>query len=164
MKKQDKSNQRKEADSLFVHGYNLGPIYTGDFTGDGMHDIISIGDAGFAIIQLYGPRISLSEIQSWRSDNDRRVQHELATGDINSDGFIDMVSLDAGEQMLEIFSFTATGRMFYAMGFKIFESKMFSGGEPREWQPSQVIIKDFTDDNLNDVLLLTHDRLLLYTQ
>jgi len=129
-----------------------------------MHDIISIGDAGFAIIQLYGSRISLSEIQSWRSDNDRRVQHELATGDINADGFIDMVSLDAGEQMLEIFSFTASGRMLYAMGFKIFESKIFSGGEPREWQPSQVIIKDFTEDNMNDVLLLTHDRLLLYTQ
>ncbi|HIO58343.1 MAG TPA: hypothetical protein EYN30_06680, partial [Candidatus Poseidoniales archaeon] len=164
IEKQNKSDQWKEADSLFVHGYSLGPIYTGDFTGDGMHDIISIGDAGFAIIQLYGSRISLSEIQSWRSDNDRRVQHELATGDINADGFIDMVSLDAGEQMLEIFSFTASGRMLYAMGFKIFESKIFSGGEPREWQPSQVIIKDFTDDNLNDVLLLTHDRLLLYTQ
>ena len=66
--------------------------------------------------------------------------------------------------MLEIFSFTAAGRMLYAMGFKIFESKIFSGGEPREWQPSQVIINDFTDDSLNDVLLLTHDRLLLYTQ
>lgn len=164
IEKQDYSDEWEETDSLFVHGYSLGPIYTGDFTGDGIHDIISIGEAGFAIVQLYGSRISLSEIQSWRSDEDRRVQHELATGDINADGFIDMVSLDAGEQMLEIFSFTRTGRLLYAMGFKIFESKIFSGGEPREWQPSQVIIKDFTDDNLNDVLLLTHDRLLLYTQ
>jgi len=161
---QDKTNQWHESDSLFVHGYSLGPIYTGDFTGDGVIDIISIGDAGFAIIQISGSRISLNEVQSWRSDNDRRVQHELATGDINADGFIDMVSLDAGEQMFEIFSFTKAGRMLYAMGFKIFESKIFSGGEPREWQPSQVIIKDFTDDDLNDVLLLTHDRLLLYTQ
>jgi hypothetical protein len=154
----------EEADSLFIHGYSLGPIYTGDFTGDGVHDILSIGAAGFAIIQISGSRVSLNEVQSWRSESDRRVQHELATGDINADGFIDMVSLDAGEQMFEIFSFTKAGRMLYATGFKIFESKIFSGGEPREWQPSQVIIQDLTDDDLNDVLLLTHDRLLLYTQ
>lgn len=161
---QDESNEWVESDSLFVHGYDLGPMHTGDFTGDGIHDIIVIGDAGFAIIQLSGIRIALNEIQSWRSDNDRRVQHELAVGDVNSDGYIDMVSLDAGEQMFEIFTFTTLGKMLYAMGFKIFESRIFSGGEPREWQPSQVIISDLTNDGMNDVLLLSHDRLILYTQ
>jgi hypothetical protein len=83
---------------------------------------------------------------------------------VNADGYIDMVSLDAGEQMFEIFTFTTWGKMLYAMGFKIFESRIFSGGEPREWQPSQVIISDLTNDGMNDVLLLSHDRLILYTQ
>jgi hypothetical protein len=92
------------------------------------------------------------------------MQHELAVGDVNGDGYSDMVSLDAGEQMLEIFSFTENGKMLYATSFKIYESKIFSGGESREWQPSQVIITDLTNDNNNDVLLLSHDRLLLYRQ
>ena len=161
---QDDNGKWVESLSLFVHGYELGPIYAGDFTGDGVDDIVAIGDAGFAIIQLSGERISLSEIQSWRSDDERRIQHEFAIGDINSDGFTDLVSLDAGEQMLEIFTFTQSGRMLYATGFKIFESRIFSGGEPREWQPSQVIITDLTNDGRNDILLLSHDRLLLYRQ
>lgn len=153
-----------ESDSIYVHGFDLGPMYSGDFTGDGESDILSISDAGFAIIQIKGDRIALNELQSWRSDNERRVQHELAVGDVNSDGYSDMVSLDAGEQMLEIFTFTQKEKMLYATGFKIFESRIFSGGEPREWQPSQIIITDLTDDSLNDILLLSHDRLLLYRQ
>jgi len=153
-----------EGDSLFVHGYDLGPIYTGDFTGDNSDDIVAISDAGFAVIQIEGTRITLNEIQSWRSDNERRVQHELAIGDVNADGYSDMISLDAGEQMLEIFTFSKKEKMIYATGFKIYESRIFSGGEPREWQPSQVIISDLTNDDKEDVLLLSHDRLILYRQ
>jgi hypothetical protein len=161
---QNEENQWEEADSIFVRGFELGPIYTDDFTGDGLHDILAIGDSGFAIIQISGDRVSLNETQSWRTDKERRVQHELAVGDVNSDGYSDMVSLDAGEQMLEIFTFSESGTMLYATGFKIYETRIFSGGEPREWQPSQVIITDLTNDNENDVLLLSHDRLLLYKQ
>ena len=106
----------------------------------------------------------MDEIQSWRSHEERRVQHELAIGDVNSDGYTDMASLDAGEQMLEIFTFTDEGRMLYATGFKIFETKIFSGGEPREWEPSQIEIDDFTGDGNDDILLLSHDRLLLYVE
>ena len=161
---QDSEGQWNESDSLFVRGYTLGQIYAGDFTGDDVNDILAIGKSEFAIIQLGGERIALEEMQSWRTDNDRRVQHELAVGDVNSDGYSDMVSLDAGEQMLEIFTFTESGHMLYATGFKIYETRIFSGGEPREWQPSQVIISDLTNDGKNDVLLLSHDRLLLYQQ
>ena len=160
----DDSHEWKEGDSLFVHGYDFGPMFCEDFTGDGTPDIIAISNSGFAIIQIAGERIALHELQSWRSDNERRVQHELAIGDVNADGYSDMVSLDAGEQMLEIFTFSQDGKMLYATGFKIYESMIFSGGEPREWQPSQVIITDLTNDDKNDVLLLSHDRLILYKQ
>jgi hypothetical protein len=160
----DEDGKWEESDSLYIHGYDLGPMYCGDFTGDAVNDIIAISDSGFAIIQIEGSRIILTELQSWRSDNERRVQHELAVGDVNSDGYSDMVSLDAGEQMLEIFSFSQNEKMLYATGFKIFESRIFSGGEPREWQPSQIIITDLTNDARNDILLLSHDRLILYRQ
>ena len=66
--------------------------------------------------------------------------------------------------MLEIFTFSEAAKMLYVTGFKIFESRIFSSGEPREWQPSQIIITDLTNDEKNDVLLLSHDRLILYRQ
>ena len=92
------------------------------------------------------------------------VEHELAVGDVNSDGFVDMIALDAGEQMLEIFTFTQGGKMLYATEFKIFETRIFSSGEPSEYEPSQVIIADLTGDGESDIVLLAHDRVLIYPQ
>jgi hypothetical protein len=83
---------------------------------------------------------------------------------VNSDGFTDLVSLDAGEQMCEIFTFTQAMRFLYVTGFNVFESKLFSGGEPREYEPSECIITDITGDNANDIILLSHDRVLIYPQ
>ena len=153
-----------EGDSLYISGYPLGMMYAGDFTNDSIQDVLMIGDSSYAIIQLAGDRIVMDEKQSWRSHEERRVQHELAIGDVNGDGYSDMASLDAGEQMLEIFTFSDEGKMHYATGFKIFETKIFSGGDPREWEPSQIEIDDFTGDGKDDILLLSHDRLLLYVQ
>ena len=158
------NNNWAEGDSLFVRGFEFGPIFAADFTSDGITDILAIGDAGFAVIQISGERITLQEIESWRSELERMVEHELAVGDINSDGYTDMVSLDAGEQMLEIFTFTEGGKMLYVTAFKIYETRIFSSGAPSEYEPSQVIISDLTGDGANDIVLLAHDRVLLYPQ
>jgi hypothetical protein len=161
---QNEEGHWAEGDSLFVRGFELGPIFASDFTSDGITDILAIGDAGFAVVQLSGNRITLQEVQSWRSDRERMVEHELAVGDVNSDGFVDMIALDAGEQMLEIFTFTQSGKMLYATEFKIFETRIFSGGEPSEYEPSQVFIADLTGDGKSDIVLLSHDRVLIYPQ
>jgi len=153
-----------ERESVNVRGFEFSSIHAGSFSGDDSRDILAIGDDGFAIIKLSGQRVTLHETNAWRTSDERRVQHELATGDVNSDGFQDMVALDAGEQMCEIFTFTARHEMLYATGFKVYESRLFSGGEPREFQPREVHIGDVTGDGANDLVMLSHDRVLIYPQ
>lgn len=160
----DAGSTWRERESLSVRGFTFNDIYAGSFTGDGSDSILAIGDDAFAVIRLAGERYALDEFASWRTDKQQRYQHELFTGDVNNDGFPDMLSLDAGEQMLEIFTFSEAGRMLYATGFQVFESKIFSGGEPREFQPSFGMVADLTGDGANDLILLSHDRVLLYPQ
>lgn len=151
-------------ESLRVAGFKFSEIHTGSFSGDGEPNILAIGDEGFAVIRLAGEHITLQETNSWRTNVERRFEHELTAGDVNGDGRVDLVSLDAGEQMLEIFTFTEAHNLLYAMGFQIFESRIFSGGESREFEPSQSLIGDITGDGADDVILLVHDRVLIYPQ
>lgn len=154
----------RQTDALTVSGFKFGDIRVGAFSGDGVEDILAIGDDGFAIARLAGSRLALSEIASWRSDSQRRTHHEIVVGDVNGDHHVDLVALDAGEQMADILTFSDARRLLYATGFKVFESRMFSGGEPREFEPSMGAIADLTGDGADDLVLLCHDRILLYPQ
>lgn len=153
-----------QSDAVDVRGFRFNNIKAGAFSGDGADNILAIGDDGFAVIRLAGDRVVLREESAWRTDVDRRRQHEMIAGDVNSDGFTDLVTLDDGEQMCEILTFSEAQRLLYATGFKVFESRLFSGGDARESQPSQVHIADVTGDGLPDVILVSHDRLLIYPQ
>lgn len=156
--------QWQQVESVKVRGFPFNSIYAGSFTGDGQQNILAIGDDGFAIVRLGGERITLKQFASWRSDEEKRVEHELTAGDVNGDGFTDLIALDAGDQMCEILTISETHRLLYATAFKVFETKIFSGGEPREYEPSDAIIADITGDGANDLILLCHDRVLIYPQ
>ena len=66
--------------------------------------------------------------------------------------------------MCGLFTFTETGNLLFATSFQVFESRLFSGGEGREYEPSQVPITDVTGDDAEDLVLLAHDRVLVYPQ
>ncbi len=154
----------RATESINVKGLEFHSIHAGALSGDGHENILAIGNDGFGVIRLAGSRTALREYASWRTDEERRRQHELATGDVNGDGFTDLISLDAGEQMCEIFTISEAGRLLYATGFQVFESKIFSGGEPREYEPSDALVADVTGDGADDLVLLAHDRVLIYPQ
>ncbi len=163
---QTKGNAKtwSQTDTLTVSGFKFSGIRAGAFSGDGKADVLAIGDDGFAIARLAGERLKLTELTSWRSDAPRRTHHELIVGDINNDNHVDIVALDAGEQMAEFLTFSDSLRLLYGGSFKVFETRMFSGGEPKEFEPSEGVIADITGDGLNDLILLCHDRVLIYPQ
>jgi hypothetical protein len=66
--------------------------------------------------------------------------------------------------MCEILTISAAGRLLYATGFQVFESKIFSGGEAREYEPSDALVADVTGDGADDLVLFAHDRVLIYPQ
>lgn len=153
-----------QSDERSVTGFKFGPVRAGGFTGAESADIMLVGDDGFAIAGLEGARLALEEFATYRGDRIQQVDHEIASGDVNGDGFLDLLALDAGEQSLGILSFSASGRLVPALRFKVFESRLFQGGEPREFEPSMAIVADVTGDGKEDVLLLCHDRVLIYPQ
>ena len=157
------------ADKIAVRGIVPNTVMRGSFSGrtanpGDQDDLVLVGKDAFAVVGLEGDRPGLSESTSWRPDDNRTVPHEIGTGDLNGDGRLDMVVLDAGRQAVDILSFSDRGRLHPMTEFTVFETKIFSGGAPREYEPREVLIADVTGDGADDLVLVAHDRILVYPQ
>jgi hypothetical protein len=164
MSRSDEDGSWAVSDKLRLSGFELGPIRAGAFAGDGEQGILALSNEGFALVRLAGDRTILEEFAAFRSDEEDRLEHEMEVGDVNGDGFVDLIVLDAREQYCQVFTLSAARKLYFAMEFKVFESRLFSGGGGRQYEPSAAIISDVTGNGAEDVVLQVHDRYLIYPQ
>lgn len=154
----------KVVDRLRLTGFDPKALYAGAFSGDDQPNLLCLSDDGFGVVRLAGMRTALQQFAAWRSDSDNRMEHEIAAGDLNSDGLLDMVVLDAKEAMCQIFAFSQSRRLLPATEFEVFQQRVFQRGEGRTLEPSMGLIDDVTGDNAPDLILLVHDRVIIYPQ
>jgi hypothetical protein len=77
---------------------------------------------------------------------------------------VDLIVLDAREQMCQIYTLSDRRKLHAATEFKVFQTRLFESGEGATYQPSMALIGDFTGDGAADLALLVHDRVLIYPQ
>ncbi len=147
-----------------VAGERPAQLFAGSFSGSGAPELLSVDNAGFSVIRLTGTGATLELVDAFRADNENRLEHEIAVGDVNGDGFADLIVLDARNQMCQVFTLSADRKLHFATEFKVFQTRLFQSGEGATYQPSSVIVGDLTGDGAPDVALLVHDRVLIYPQ
>lgn len=110
------------------------------------------------------PRVA-RRVGSFETDLKDVTHYAIASGDFNHDGRDDLVLLDnRGSRMLEILDGKG-GEWNSAYNFIVFESDPhFRGRKGAEAEPRQVLAADVTNDEKDDLILLVHDRVLVYPQ
>lgn len=138
--------------------------HVADLNGDGADDLLVFGEDKFGVVYSGSNDWVLDEVASFESAlKDVRFTDVMA-GDLNADGRMDLALIDAAEQYLQIVTIGDELHLLPALCFKVFESKSFRGALPGGNEPREGLLADVTGDGRNDVVLLVHDRILVYPQ
>ncbi len=105
---------------------------------------------------------TLVEQQSYETDTKDAVLADTVVGDLNHDGVRDVVVVDVGKAALEILTTQPGGTLVKALRFQVFQGKRFANTPDVFGEPREVLIGDVTGDGHDDVVLLVHDRLIVY--
>src|SRR5690606_29195120 len=81
-------------DRLRLSGVEPAAVYAGAFSGDSSPGLLVLSSDAMGIVRLAGDRVAMRTVASWRADSDRRLDHDLEAGDVNGDGYTDLVVLD----------------------------------------------------------------------
>jgi hypothetical protein len=157
-------------DSVYRPGRTLtvGPIdfqgmHVADLDGDGRDDLLLAGTDRFGIVLTDRKGQRLKPLASYESSRNEARLADIAAGDLNGDGRPDVVLTDIGEHFVEIVTYVSPAELERALAFRIFERKSFRDVNTLV-EPRDLAIGDVDGDRRDDLVLIVHDRILVYRQ
>lgn len=149
--------------SLSVGPIEFQGMHVADLDGDGRDDLLLAGTDKFGVVLTGRNGQRLKQIASYESERTEARLGDLAAGDLNDDGQPDIVITDVAEHFLDIVSYTGQPDLERAITFKIFERKTFRGMQDLV-EPRDLAVGDVDGDRRNDLVLMVHDRIVIYRQ
>lgn len=90
--------------------------------------------------------------------------HDVISGDLNQDGRKDLVFMETARNHLELVHFDRNGRLVPVNRWPVFEERSFRGRRGDQPEPREALISDVTGDGKSDLVVVVHDRILVYPQ
>ena len=135
-----------------------------DLNSDKRDDLLLFGRGRLAVLYAGQTDPKLEEVATYESDLDDTFFVDAVAGDLNGDGFTDIALLDTQSHFVEVLDVDPAGGPRHATHFRVFEEKSFHGGDGGGVEPREAVIADVTGDGKADLVLLVHDRILVYPQ
>jgi hypothetical protein len=90
--------------------------------------------------------------------------NDEVSGDLTGAGRKDIVFMETAKNYLDLVSFSAAHKLVPQDRWQVFEQHTFRGRDNAVPEPREALIKDVTGDKKSDLIVLVHDRILVYPQ
>lgn len=131
----------------------------------GRRELLLFGKDRFWWMPSGAPDFALKTDGSYASDLTDVDYDFLLDGDLDRDGRTDLVAIDTDEAMVEFLTRDADGEWQSRMHFKVFETDPHANNRRGDdMEPREALLADVTGDGRPDLVLLVHDRVLVYPQ
>lgn len=113
---------------------------------------------------LKGEKWELTELDGYETPiKDGRLT-DVVSGDLDNDGRKDLVFLETARNYLDLVVFDSNHKLVPANRWQVFEERTFRGRRSDLPEPREAVVDDVTGDGKNDLIVLVHDRVLVYPQ
>lgn len=123
-----------------------------------------LGANSMAWLALRGDVWELDELDGYETPIKDAYLHDVVAGDLNGDSRKDLVFLETAKNHLDIVVFDAASKLVPANRWQVFEQRSFRGSRGEQPEPREAVVADVTGDGKNDLIVLVHDRVIVYPQ
>ena len=124
--------------------------------------ILYLGKDRFWLVPVGATGLGVSIRATHETDLEDMQYSKLALGDLNGDGKPELVALDNRQtRTLEVLQ-REEARWRSVLHFEVFEEHGREEYQSTTKEPRELLVTDITGDGRDDILLLVHDRVLLY--
>src|ERR1043166_7203640 len=123
-----------------------------------------VGLNSVAWMPLEGETWELAELDGYESPIKDNHLNDVISGDLNNDGRKDLVFLETAKNYVDLVLFEPPHQLVPANRWQVFEERTFRSRRSDLPEPREAVIADVTGDGKNDLIVLVHDRILVYPQ
>jgi hypothetical protein len=123
-----------------------------------------IGLNAVGTMSLGGEVWELTELDGYETPIPDGHLTDVISGDLNNDGRKDLVFLETAENYLDLVTFDKLHKLAPASRWQVFEERTFRSRRNDDFEPREALVADVTGDGKNDLVVLVHDRILVYPQ
>jgi hypothetical protein len=117
-----------------------------------------------AWMPLHGDVWELTELDGYETPIKDGHLGDVTSGDLNNDGRKDLVFLETAKNYLDLVLFDQHHKLIPANRWQVFEERTFHNRRSDLPEPREAVVDDVTGDHKNDLIVLVHDRILVYPQ
>ena len=148
--------------SMPVGDYELTAMTALPIGAAGRQAVLLADPAKLAVITPDEKTATLVEQNSYETKTKDALLADSVVGDLNHDGVRDVALIDVGKASIEIVTTAPDGALVKATRFQVFQGKRFTDAPSTYGEPREVLVGDVTGDEIDDIVLLVHDRLIVY--
>jgi len=132
--------------------------------GGDLQSVALLGRNAIAWLSLAGEVWEFTTLDGYDTPIKDGYLNDVVTGDLTGSGRKDLVFMETAKNYLDLVSFNARHKLVPGDRWQVFEQHTFRGAANALPEPREAAVADVTGDGKNDLIVLVHDRILVYPQ
>lgn len=122
------------------------------------------GQNSVAWLPLGGDVWKLTRLDDYDTPIKDGYLNDVIAGDLTGSGRKQLIFMETARNYLDLVNFTPAGKLVAGDRWPVFEQHTFRGAQNALPEPRECAVADVTGDHKNDLIVLVHDRIIVYPQ